>query len=185
MKLPVFITLGSNIEPEKNLIAAAHLLADEADLDVVGVSRVYRTPAVGPDGEANPDQTDYLNAALLIETELPILILKRDILRRIEARLERVRTQDKYAPRTIDLDIAFYGHDVLGLIIEDFEGGKEMLYPDPDVTRYAYTALPLADLDPTFVHPLTGERLGKIAERFRGAPDITVEPLQLIDPDEL
>jgi 2-amino-4-hydroxy-6-hydroxymethyldihydropteridine diphosphokinase len=177
--VPVFVTLGSNIMPEHNLPAAVEMLAHEPGLDVRAVSRVYRSPAVGADGSINPDQEDFLNAAVLVETDLSIPTLKKDILRRIEAQLDRVRTPDKFAPRTIDLDIVLYGDEVLGLIIEDFEGGKEMLFPDPDITRFAHVALPLADIDPGFVHPVTGETLAMIAGRFRDAPGITIDPLML------
>ncbi len=175
----VFITLGSNIDPDKNLKLAVMLLADEAGIDVTGVSRVYRTPPINARGEIDPTQDDYLNAALLIETALPIMTLKKEVLRRIEARLERIRTQDKYAPRTIDLDIVLYGDEVLGLIIEEPEGGKELIFPDPDITRLAHVALPVADLAPDFVHPVTGRTLEEIARRFDDAEGITVEPLDL------
>jgi 2-amino-4-hydroxy-6-hydroxymethyldihydropteridine diphosphokinase len=177
--IPVFITLGSNIEPERNLPAAVRLLADHEGITVLRVSRVYRSPAIGADGKVNPDQQDFLNAAVLIETNLPILKLKKNILRQIEAQLERVRTKDKYAARTIDLDIALFGNDTLGLIIEEPDGSGETVFPDPDITRFAHVALPLADLDPDFVHPLTGETLGEIGARFGDAEGIEVYDLRL------
>jgi 2-amino-4-hydroxy-6-hydroxymethyldihydropteridine diphosphokinase len=178
--VPVFVTLGSNIAPEENIPAALDLLAQEPGLDVRAVSRVYRSHAVGADGSVNPEQADFLNAAALVETDLSIPTLKKDILRRIEAQLDRVRTPDKFAPRTIDLDIVLYGDEVLGLIIEDFEGGKEIVFPDPDITRFAHVALPIADLDPGFVHPVTGETLAAIADRFRDTPGISVDALTLV-----
>lgn len=179
--IPVFITLGSNIDADKNLPAAVRLLADHEGITVRRVSRVYRSPAVGADGKVNPDQDDFLNAAVLIDTDLPILKLKKNILRQIEAQLERVRTKDKFAPRTIDLDIALFGSDTLGLIIEEPDGSGETVFPDPDITRFAHVALPLADLDPAFEHPLTGEALGVIAARFADAEGIEVYDLRLMD----
>ncbi len=175
----VFITLGSNIEAERNLDYAVRLLGDEADLEVMRVSRVYRSKPINAKGEINPEQDDFLNAAVLVETDLAILDLKQRILRRIEQRLERVRTQDKFAPRTIDLDIALYGNDVLGLVIEEIDDEGDMIHPDLDTLNFAHVALPLSDLDPNFVHPLTGETLGQIAHRFEGSEDIEVDPLNL------
>jgi len=175
----VFITLGSNIEAARNLDHAVRLLADEAELEVVRVSRVYRSKPINAQGAINPDQDDFLNAAVLIETDLAILDLKQRILRRIEQRLERVRTQDKFAPRTIDLDIVLYGNDVLGLLIEEIDDEGDMLHPDMDALQHAHVALPLGDLDPDFVHPLTGETLGQIAIRLEGSDGIEVDPLHL------
>jgi 2-amino-4-hydroxy-6-hydroxymethyldihydropteridine diphosphokinase len=177
--IPVFIALGSNIEPEKNLPAAVRLLSQQQGVEVAAVSRVYRSPAVGPDGQPTPDQPDFLNAAVLVHSDLPILRLKQDILRRIEAELGRVRTSDKFAPRPIDLDIVLYGEDVLGLVIEQLDGSGETIFPDPAIMRHAFLALPLADLDPDFIHPVSGERLSAIAARFRDDPGIALDPLRL------
>jgi 2-amino-4-hydroxy-6-hydroxymethyldihydropteridine diphosphokinase len=65
--------------------------------------------------------------------------LKRALLE-IEARLGRVRQADKYAARTIDLDIAMYGLQVI-----DLEGRH---IPDPDIARHPHVAVPLADVAP-------------------------------------
>jgi 2-amino-4-hydroxy-6-hydroxymethyldihydropteridine diphosphokinase len=157
----VFITIGSNIEPEKHLPWAAHVLA--GDVHVVKVSRVYATDPVGP-----PGQPRFLNAALLVTTDTPPAIFKHGILRPIEALLGRVRSDDKFAPRTIDLDIALYG----SLVKEDPENALHI--PDPDILRYPHVALPLADLDPEFRHPVTGETLAQIAAGFAGAPGVKV-----------
>ncbi len=67
----------------------------------------------------------------------------------------RVRTADKFAPRPIDLDIAFYGDRVLEV------AGK--VIPDPDVLRFAHVAAPLADVAGDWIHPQTGQTLAEIA----------------------
>ncbi len=59
------------------------------------------------------DQPNFLNAAVLIETDLTAAELKEQVLQVIERELGRVRTADKNAPRTIDLDIALFGDQVL------------------------------------------------------------------------
>jgi 7,8-dihydro-6-hydroxymethylpterin-pyrophosphokinase len=98
---------------------------------------------------------------------------------RIERRLGRKRTADKFAPRPIDLDIVLYGEHVLGLVIEHSDGQTEMIIPARDTLMHAYVALPLADLAPDFVHPLTGETLGQIAARFVADPRISHYPMTL------
>ncbi|MGC9522236.1 MAG: 2-amino-4-hydroxy-6-hydroxymethyldihydropteridine diphosphokinase [Anaerolineae bacterium] len=144
----VFVTLGSNIDPEHNLRAAARLLEDE--LSIGALSPIYETAPVG-----NTDQEDFLNAAVMVYTRLTAGELKAAVLEPIEAQLGRIRTEDKYAPRTIDLDVALFDYEVLDL------GPRHI--PDPDILRYAHTVVPLADLAPYYVHPETGETLAALA----------------------
>ena len=79
----------------------------------------------------------------------------RHELRAMEAALGRVRTADKFAPRPIDLDIIFYGAEVL-----DIDGHH---IPDRDVVRFAHIALPAADIAGDWIHPETGQTLATIA----------------------
>jgi len=162
----VFIALGSNIAPEHNLLEAVHLLATHCR--VLAVSPVYETAPVG-----TLNQPNFLNAAALIETDLPAADLKTQVLQPIEQVLGRIRTADKNAPRTIDLDIALYGEAVFDL------GSRHI--PDPDITRHAHVAIPLADLAPNLRHPETGQTLGDIAATLPGAAmrlrlDIALSP---------
>lgn len=149
----VFVSLGSNIEKEQNLPEAIRLLAERCQL--VAASKVYETTPVGYD-----DQPSFLNAAVLIETDLDAATFKHQVLAHIERELNRVRTADKFAPRTIDADIILYDDDVLDLDADHH-------IPDPDLMRFAHVAVPIADLDPDMCHPESGERLGQIAQRLR------------------
>ncbi|MBN1200564.1 MAG: 2-amino-4-hydroxy-6-hydroxymethyldihydropteridine diphosphokinase [Anaerolineae bacterium] len=163
---PVFITLGSNIAPEENLPRAVRLLAQR--VTIKAVSRVYETPPIDASGQVNPDQGAFLNAAVLVETNLPPGALKLDVLRAIESRLGRVRSADKFAPRPIDLDIALYGDRVIN------DPAARITIPDPDSLTRAHVALPLADLAPGFAHPVTGQPLAAIAAPFAGQAGIIV-----------
>lgn len=155
-----FIALGSNIEPEVNLPRAAQRLRVIGAMR--GVSMVYQNAAIGP--SAAPD---FLNAAVLIETDLSAPEM-RDLLRRIEADLGRVRTADKYASRTIDLDLVLLGAQVIS--------GPQITLPDPDLLSRPYLAVTLAELAPAFVHPVTGETLAAIAERLRAGAELHPRP---------
>jgi 2-amino-4-hydroxy-6-hydroxymethyldihydropteridine diphosphokinase len=159
---PVIVLLGSNIAPEINLPRAFRLLAERAVISAV--SCVYESAPLDAAGQMIPDQGVFWNAAARIATGLPPAVLKRDVLRPIEARLGRVRTADRFAPRPIDLDVVLYG----GLVLDDPR------LPDPGILTRAYVALPLADLIPTFTHPITGQTLAAIAAKFAGAPGIAV-----------
>jgi 2-amino-4-hydroxy-6-hydroxymethyldihydropteridine diphosphokinase len=143
------IALGSNIDPKYHLKEAIARLADRSRL--VAVSPAYQTEPVG-----RTDQPAFVNCAALIETRLDARELKWKVLRAIESELDRVRTEDKYAPRTIDLDIALFNDVVL-----DLDDGH---IPDPDILKYGHVARPLADIVPDWVHPETGERLDRIAD---------------------
>ena len=162
MTLPeqAFIALGSNIEPERYLPLAV------AELKAIGqlrsVSNVYQNPAVGPD-----PQPDFLNAAALVESELPALEIRK-LLRNIEAELGRLRSEDKYAPRTIDLDLCLLGSTILST--------PELTLPDPELLSLAHLAITIAELAPAFPHPLTQEPLSEIASRLRSGAKLTARP---------
>jgi len=149
----VFVSMGSNMDSEHNMREAARRLALRAHL--LAVSPVYQTTPVG-----NLDQPDFLNAAVLLETDLSPRELKARILQVIEQELGRVRSPDKNASRTIDLDIALFGDQVLDV------GSRHI--PDPDILRYAHVAVPLADLAPDSRHPETGQTLQDIACALAG-----------------
>ncbi len=172
MPEPAFVSLGSNIEPERNLLLAVARLAEIGRLQAV--SAVYQTPAIGP-----RPAPDFLNAAVLIGTNLPPEEIRLR-LRRIESDLGRVRSNDRYAPRTIDLDLCLLGNRVVET--------PELRVPDPDILTRPYLAVTLAELAPDFVHPETDETLAAIAERLRtGAnliarPDVSQALRQFISP---
>jgi len=145
----VFIAMGSNIDSERNLREAVRRLSLHCRL--LAVSPVYETAPVG-----KIDQPNFLNAAVLIETDLTAATLKTDVLQGIEQELGRVRTEDKNAPRTIDLDISLFNEEV-------FDIGQRHI-PDPDILKYPHIAVPLADLAPRQRHPETGQTLDRIAQ---------------------
>ena len=168
----VVISLGSNIDKELNLPAAVRLLAHSAN--VVAVSSVYETPAVG----TRYEQSSYFNAAVLVETELSATVLKDELLSDIERQLARRRTADKFAPRTIDLDVTLFDDATFEYTPAD---GRPRHIPDPDLVRYAHIALPVADLLPDTIHPETGESVRSIADRLRVAAGNTIQPRPDID----
>lgn len=152
----VLISLGSNIDPEVNIVRSVDVLRES--VEVVAASRVYATDPVAED-----PVPEFLNAALEIRTDLAPLELKYGVLRKVEERLGRQRTADRNAPREIDMDMALYG----SRIIDDPEHG--LLIPDPDIVRYAHVLLPLADIAPDRLHPVAGRTLRDLAREFEGA----------------
>ncbi len=137
------IVAGSNLEKERHLPEAIRLLRRHRRIDVERVSRFFESASVGgPQGAPN-----YFNAAIVACTDLPPEELRAE-LRAIESALGRVRTDDPDAPRTIDLDIAYYGD-----VVAEFAGWS---LPDPNAVKEAHVAVPIADVAPDWVHPETG-----------------------------
>ncbi|NDJ75972.1 MAG: 2-amino-4-hydroxy-6-hydroxymethyldihydropteridine diphosphokinase [Chloroflexi bacterium] len=163
----IIIALGSNYEPEDNLRRAVERLVIQ--VRVLAASRVYETAALDEDGQPIPRQGPYLNAALLVDTDLTPTRLKYDVLRPIEAALGRVRFGTMpTAMVTIDLDLALYGDQIIE------QNDPPLVLPDPNILTRAYVALPLADLVPEVLHPVTGEALATIAARFATTPGLTI-----------
>jgi 2-amino-4-hydroxy-6-hydroxymethyldihydropteridine diphosphokinase len=147
----VYLSLGSNIEPERNLAAAAQHLAQFGL--VRAISTVWETAPIG-----SRDQPDFLNVAVLLETSLSAQALREQAIHSIEETLGRVRTKDKNAPRTIDIDIMLFNRDVLQV-------GRHHI-PDREVLERPFVAISLAEIAPEYVHPETGQTLQEIAQRF-------------------
>jgi len=142
------ISLGSNVNREKNLPAAAGALNQHADLTVIDTSCIFESPAVGG------DYPSFFNAVAVVETSLDAATLKAT-LRGIEAGLGRVRTDDKNAPRSIDLDVVLFGD------LEDDDLG----IPDPDLSEYSYVAVPAAEVAGDWVVPGRNKTVAEIAEQ--------------------
>jgi GTP cyclohydrolase I len=163
--------LGSNIDPERNLARAVRMLTRHPGIKLEAASRIYMSAPVG----TRTPQPAYLNAAVRAQTCLDPRALK-EALRELEAALGRVRSGDKYAPRPIDLDIAFYGEQALSL-----DGSP---VPDPDILRHPHVAVPLADIAPDWVFPEQDKRrrtLRQIADGLR----FTEEELRMLTDKQL
>ena len=146
-----YLSLGSNIKPEHNLPEAVAQLARFGH--VKAVSSVWQTAPVG-----FSEQPDFLNAAVLLETELSAKTLRQQVIPQIENSLGRVRTENKNGPRSIDIDIMLFNHDVLSI------GHRRI--PDPELLERSFVAIPMAEIAPGYVHPEENATLAEIARRF-------------------
>ncbi|KPL81070.1 hypothetical protein ADN00_00625 [Ornatilinea apprima] len=146
-----FLLLGSNIEPEKNLPKAVKLLSQYGHIRKV--SSVWQSAAAG-----FTEQPDFLNAAMLLETDLSPDALRRQAIHTVEDSLERIRTENKNGPRTIDIDIILFNRDVLNL------GTRHI--PDPDLQEQLFVAMPLAEIAPDYLHPELNQTLEEIAHQL-------------------
>jgi 2-amino-4-hydroxy-6-hydroxymethyldihydropteridine diphosphokinase len=150
-KITAYIGVGSNIEPEKNIKKALILLMEKVKISAV--STFYRTKPLG-----GKNQDDYLNGVWEIITDLPAKILKFELLKKIEDKLKRERSEDKNSSRTIDLDLLLYG---------DLKfKSNNLIIPEPDIHSRDFVAIPLMELAPNLILPDTHEKLSNIVNKF-------------------
>lgn len=155
---PVFLSLGGNLgDPKKSMASALRLLAEDARVEVVGVSSLYRTPPWG-----KLDQPDFLNAAAELSTSLtPHALL--DLCLETEKKLKRVR-EERWGPRLIDIDILVFGDRII------HETGLEV--PHPRMLERAFVLAPLAEIAPDLL--VNGR---PVSERLAGADTAGIERL--------
>lgn len=155
----VYLSLGSNVgNREVNLKAAVNGL-ESARVHVRRASPVYETEPVD-----YKNQPWFLNLVIEAETKLmPEQLLQKTL--RIERDLGRTRKIPK-GPRTIDIDILFYGHAVVQ------SPGLEI--PHPRLAQRRFVLAPLADLAPDLRHPVTGRT---VREMLDAAPPAVIRRL--------
>lgn len=140
----LYLSLGSNIGAEVHLPQAVSLLRKVGRVEAV--SSVWETESVGFDGP------NFLNACILFHTPLLHTEFKAQIIRPIEDSMGRVRSSEKNAPRTIDIDMLLYDDQPLNV----------------DFWEYAFVIVPLAELIPGFAHPTNGVNLLEAAKQGQG-----------------
>lgn len=155
-----YLSLGSNIDAGRWLSAAVAELRER--FGALDVSPVYRSAAVGFDGP------DFLNLAVGLDSDLPPQELN-DWLHALEDRHGRIRGGDRYASRTLDVDIVLYDDLVLS-----GEGHLEL--PRSEL-RHAFVLKPMADIAPDLRHPVSGQSMAELWQAFPKAK----EPL-IVDP---
>jgi len=135
------LLLGSNIEPLKNLPAIFQALRIKYTFR--NKSDVFESLPVGGEGD------NYLNLAVEIDCNDSYATL-RDHLKQIEKSLGRVRSEDKNAPRTADIDIILYNHRIM----------------DQKLLEMAFIAIPVSQLYPHLKVPAPDKKLASLASRL-------------------
>jgi 2-amino-4-hydroxy-6-hydroxymethyldihydropteridine diphosphokinase len=158
---PVALALGGNLGDSLRLLETALDDLDHAPgLRLRARSSWWRSRAVGP------PQPDYLNGCALLDTHLsPEALL--EVMQAIERRHGRIR-RERWGPRTLDLDLIFYADLRLDT--------ERLVLPHPRFRERAFVLLPLAEIAPGWIDPLTGRAVADLA-RQAPAQD-TVRPLE-------
>ena len=155
----VYLSIGSNKGDRVNFIhQATSLIANSKDIKLVRASTLYESEPWG-----NKNQPWFVNASLEIKTTLnPQDFLSR--MQEIETQLGRVRTGEKWLEREIDIDIIFWGNEILNY--------ENLKVPHPYAHKRAFVLVPLLELIPDFIHPVIKKSLLDIHSELEDPEDV-------------
>jgi 2-amino-4-hydroxy-6-hydroxymethyldihydropteridine diphosphokinase len=146
------IAVGSNQGDSVRICREVfEVLRKHPAIDILRTSSLYRTSPVGP-----VEQDRFINAAVLLQTRHePQALLKLMI--EVEKSFGRVRTV-KWGPRTLDLDLVFYENIQLDLPV--------LKVPHPMMSKRLFVLMPLAEIEPDWVHPDLGLSVHQMLNRI-------------------
>lgn len=153
-----YIALGSNQGEKMDWLKKAVYEVYKAIGDVTRVSKVYKTPAWGFEGD------DFLNAVIEVNTRFSAEVTLEKLLT-IELQLGRIRVENKgYQARTIDLDILFYGNETIV--------SERLTVPHPKLIERSFVLNPLADLVPNLIHPTLNKSVSELINNCKDTSPI-------------
>ncbi|MCU8011537.1 MAG: 2-amino-4-hydroxy-6-hydroxymethyldihydropteridine diphosphokinase [Shewanella sp.] len=144
----IYISLGSNIEPEQHLQAG--LISLRACFGPLRLSSMYESEAVGFSG------TNFLNMVASVETDLNIAAVVAQF-KQIEQNHGRLVGAKKFSPRTLDLDLLLYDHVVCE---------TPVTLPRAEIVNNAFVLWPLAELAPELIHPVVDKSYASLWQEY-------------------
>ena len=146
----VYIGLGSNLSnPKAQIVQAITLIQGLESCCVSRISSLYFSRPMGPQ-----DQPDYMNAVLCLDTQLSAVALL-DQLQTIENKAGRIRKNNRWGPRILDLDILLFGNDVINT--------ERLTVPHYGLTEREFVLIPLAEIASTLLLP-NKKSIGALAD---------------------
>jgi len=138
--ITAYIAVGSNLaDPVSQANLAIEMLKSLPRSTFIATSQLYSSTPMGPQ-----NQPDYINAVVAIKTELtPIELL--DCTQKIELEQGRVRKDERWGPRTLDLDIVLYGNEVID--------SERLTVPHYGMKEREFVLYPLAEIAPSLQLP--------------------------------
>jgi 2-amino-4-hydroxy-6-hydroxymethyldihydropteridine diphosphokinase len=150
--IDVFLLLGSNLGDRQLFLQKA---IDQIETDIAPVekmSSVYETQSWG-----KTDAPNYLNQVIQLKTDLaPQAVLEKVL--HIESVLGR-RREVKWGSRIIDIDILFYGNDVIA--------EPDLNVPHPELHNRMFTLAPLSEIAPDFIHPALNKTVFELKSKLK------------------
>ncbi|MDR9458201.1 MAG: 2-amino-4-hydroxy-6-hydroxymethyldihydropteridine diphosphokinase [Salegentibacter sp.] len=161
MKSPklVYIALGSNLGDRLGLLQQAVNRIYEEIGDVHQISKIYRTPAWGFEGE------DFLNACIAVSTRFSAKKVLQKLLK-IETEAGRLRSDSKdYQNRSLDLDILMKEEEIIN--------AEDLILPHPHMQQRRFVLQPLADIAGKEIHPVLNISIEKMLNQLGDADEVT------------
>lgn len=153
--MKVFLGFGSNLgEREENCEKSIDLLLQNPEIASLKKSSLYSTKAICLPGERQPD---FINGVVSFETTLEVESLYH-LCKSIEEKLGRRPTPKRWQPRPIDLDILFYGNQIVET--------QKLKIPHPLLHERLFVLEPLNEIAPDFVHPIFKINVAKLLQNM-------------------
>ena len=152
----VYLGLGTNMGSRaENLETARQILTDQS-INIVSVSPVYVSKPWG-----FKSNNDFYNQVLELKTGLDAFYLL-DLMQDTENQMGRTRPIKAYTDRIIDIDILFYGNEIIS--------SKPLIIPHPLLHKRMFVLQPLADIAPAFIHPVFNKNISELKEECDDTP---------------
>ena len=162
----VYLSIGSNIDPERNFVQCA------ADLDRLfqasNWSPVYQSKPVGMEGP------DFLNAVVHILTELDLTTVAR-MLKDLERTQGRDVQDTAYSDRCLDVDLLLFNNVTID--------SPTLVLPRPDLLTMAFVLVPMVDLAPTLEHPAVHKSMKVLLEELSASDPEQIKTLSKTELD--
>lgn len=148
------IALGSNLGNSLQILEQAVIaLAQTPEVTLLARSHWYQTKAVGP------PQPDYLNGCVTLQTTLTPQALLQTLLS-LEQQFGRER-RERWGPRTLDLDLLLFDDLILN--------SSTLNIPHPHMTERAFVLVPLAEIAPNWIEPISGCAIANLVQKVDGS----------------
>lgn len=153
-----FIGIGSNLgDPLSNCLDAIATLISLEQISLTQQSSFYKTEPVG-----FRDQDWFVNGVVEVKTAYsPRSLL--ETLKVIEYEMGR-RAGEKWGPRVIDLDILFYGQEIIN--------EKDLIIPHPELHKRRFVLIPLNEIAPYVIHPAFGVSVQGLLGRLEDTSEV-------------
>ncbi len=150
MPVKCYLSLGSNIGDRNKNLTDAKMKIQESLGTIIAESSIYETEPWGFNALQN-----FYNQVIAIHTPLdPFKLLEKCL--SIETELGRNRTSANYESRAIDIDILFYGQEIIR--------ETNLTVPHPNLHMRKFVLMPLSDLEPNLLHPVQQKRIWELLE---------------------